>query len=367
MFSPLVSIVIPLYNRENTLDYCIGSVLGQEYQNWELLLIDDGSTDRSAEICQLYCKKDRRIKYFYQTNQGAGPARNKGIDKAIGEWITFVDSDDAIMSNHLTQLYKYGINCDCVMVSRCCAVIIDGKLQRVKEQSEEKQNVRLDGNKNIVNYLYGEFNPYNHATFSCWDKFFRLSVIKKHNICFPIDISTGQDQIFVVRFFMHTEAFYLSFEGTYAMTPNGNKGIDHLACKLRTPEEFLYCQIANYNALMVLAKKTDSQLVKEYAINYILDKPFTRIILPYTKWRNRLKIGKRQLMTFIRRELFPIILEHDSELHLVKNETYRDYWKLILSGQENKLYDYLYAKNFKSDAIYSFRKRWNNVKDFLFR
>lgn len=365
MYTPIVSIVIPIYNRENTLCYCINSVLRQEYANWELLLIDDGSTDGSAEICKLYCEKDKRIKYFYQANAGAGAARNKGIEKACGEWITFVDSDDAIMPNHLTQLQKYGKDRDCVMVSTCRTIVVDGLLQRKENKGEEKQNVKLDGNKKIVAYLYGEFNPYLHANYACWDKFFKMSVIQNYSITYPIDVPTGQDQVFVVRYFMHTEKFYFSNVGTYTPTPKGNEGIDHLACKLRTPDEFLFCQKANYNTLLELANQTDIDLVRNYAVNYILDKPLTRIILPYTKWRNRIKVGKRQLLQFIRCELLPIAQEHAFELHLVKNEVYREYWKLILSGQEKQLYNELFKKNLKADFINAFRRRWKRLKGLL--
>jgi glycosyltransferase involved in cell wall biosynthesis len=367
MFSPFVSIVIPIYNRENTLQYCIGSVLGQDYEKWELLLIDDGSTDGSAKICKSYCEKDKRIKYFYQDNAGAGAARNKGIEEASGDWITFVDSDDAIMPNHLTQLQKYGEDRDCVMVCTCSAIVIDGRLHHCENEGEKRQNVKLDGNKNIIRFLYGDFDPYHHATYACWDKFFKMSVISEHSIRFPIDVPTGQDQVFVVRFFMYINAIYISNAGTYAMTPMGNEGIDHLACQLRLPEELFYCQKVNYETLMNLSKTAESKLVREYAVNYILTKPFIRIILPYTKWRNRLKVGKNKLLHFVRSELLPIAHKHASELHLVKNEAYREYWKFILSGQEKQLYNELFKKNLKEDVINAFRRRWKRLKGLLCR
>lgn len=367
MYNPLISIIIPIYNRENTLSYCIDSVLGQEYGNWELLLIDDGSIDNSAVICKSYCEKNNKIRYYHQNNAGPGTARNRGIKEAHGEWITFVDSDDAIMPDHLTQLQKYGEDSDCVMVCTCRTVLIDGKLQRCKDNDEKRQKIKIDENKNIVNYLYGDFDPYRHATFACWDKFFKMSIIEEHHILFPSDVSIGEDQVFVVRFLEYTKTFYFSNAGTYTMTPMGNEGIDHLACQLRSPEEFLYCQKVNYDTLLMLSKKAESKLVREYAVNYILTKPLIRIILPYTKWRNRLKVGKNKLLHFVRSELLPIAQEHASELHLVKNEVYREYWKFILSGQEKRLYNELFKKNLKADVINAFRRRWKSLKGLLCR
>lgn len=362
MFHPFVSIVIPFYNREKTLPYCIESVMKQSYGHWELLLIDDGSTDHSAEICKSYCKEDDRIKYYFQDNQGAGPARNQGIKEAKGEWITFVDSDDAILSGHLAQLQKYGEGSDCVMVNRCRASYENGKLVKIEDNINGIHNVKLVGNKEIIDFLYGDFDPYSHANYACWDKFFKMSIIRKKNVRYPLDVPTGQDQVFVVSYLKHINNFYLSREGTYAQTPMGNEGIDHLACKLRTPEEFLHCQIANYNALMELAYSAGSDLVREYAVNYILKKPLLSIIIPYTKWRNRKKTGKRSILCFIRHELLPIARKHENEMDFLKDEIYREYWRMILNGQDSELYDYLYIMNLKKDILSSFRRRWNRLR-----
>jgi len=366
LFSPLISIVIPIYNREYTLHYCIESVLAQEYGRWELLLIDDGSTDHSAEICKSYCEKDEKIKYFHQTNAGAGAARNRGIEEAKGEWITFVDSDDAILPNHLAQLVQHGEDRDCVMVSTCKASFSDGKLQRVKkDENKERENVTLTGNKNIISYLYGDFNPYQYANFACWDKFFKMSVIRQFSISYPVDVPSGQDQVFVARFFIHTEAFAFSNKGTYALVPMGNENIDHLACQLRTPKASFHCQEVNYETLISLYKHTSCESVREYAVNYILDKPFTRIILPYTLWRNRRKVGRQQILEFIRQQMLPIAKEHECELHLLKNERYRAYWKMILNGQEGKLYDQLYQKGLRDYIKNGCRRRWQKILSYF--
>lgn len=92
--NPIISIIIPVYNAEKTLNRCVDSVLNQTFHDWELLLIDDGSKDRSMYLCDEYALKDKRIKVFHKKNGGVSSARNMGLDYARGEWITFVDSDD---------------------------------------------------------------------------------------------------------------------------------------------------------------------------------------------------------------------------------------------------------------------------------
>lgn len=102
----LVSVIVPIYQCEKHLAKCIESILEQTYTNLEILLIDDGSTDRSGDICEQYSKLDSRIQVIHQKNQGAGMARNTGIDCCKGEYILFVDSDDYIDANTVTILLK---------------------------------------------------------------------------------------------------------------------------------------------------------------------------------------------------------------------------------------------------------------------
>lgn len=90
----MISVIVPIYNAEQTLSQCIDSILSQKYSNFEVLLIDDGSTDNSGKICDIYSQKDKRIKVFHQRNQGVSAARNLGLAHIKGEFVTFCDSDD---------------------------------------------------------------------------------------------------------------------------------------------------------------------------------------------------------------------------------------------------------------------------------
>jgi len=99
----LISIITPVYNVEKFITETIESVLNQTYSNWELILVDDGSTDRSSEICKLYALKDIRITYIYKNNSGQAAARNLGIKNATGNYITFLDSDDLYSKDKLAQ------------------------------------------------------------------------------------------------------------------------------------------------------------------------------------------------------------------------------------------------------------------------
>ena len=102
----LISIIVPIYNVENYLRQCLDSIMNQTYQNFECLLINDGSPDNSADICREYVSKDSRFRYFEKENGGVSSARNLGIEHSKGEYITFIDSDDWVESDYLEVLYR---------------------------------------------------------------------------------------------------------------------------------------------------------------------------------------------------------------------------------------------------------------------
>jgi glycosyltransferase involved in cell wall biosynthesis len=106
MNTPFFSIILPTYNRAHFLPKAIQSVINQSFTDWELIIVDDGSTDNTSELVESYCKKDKRIRYIYQENEERSAARNKGIELAKGEFICFLDSDDYYLDEKLANLIK---------------------------------------------------------------------------------------------------------------------------------------------------------------------------------------------------------------------------------------------------------------------
>ena len=105
MGNELISVIVPIYNVEKYLRQCLDSIQNQTYQNFECLLINDGSPDNSADICREYVEKDSRFKYFEKENGGLSDARNYGIRQSKGSYLTFVDSDDWLEHDALDRLY----------------------------------------------------------------------------------------------------------------------------------------------------------------------------------------------------------------------------------------------------------------------
>lgn len=124
---PKISVIVPVYNTEKYLHRCIDSILTQTFTDFELLLINDGSKDNSGAICDEYAAKDSRVRVFHKENGGASSARNVGLENAKGEWVTFVDSDDALQQNALDLLYKSTSSYDAVIANTKLDEIISGE------------------------------------------------------------------------------------------------------------------------------------------------------------------------------------------------------------------------------------------------
>ena len=124
---PKISVIVPVYNAEKYLHRCIDSILAQTFTDFELLLINDGSKDNSGKICDEYAAKDSRVRVFHKKNGGASSARNLGLENAKGEWITFIDSDDALQQNALDLMYKPASSFDAVIANTKLDEIISGE------------------------------------------------------------------------------------------------------------------------------------------------------------------------------------------------------------------------------------------------
>lgn len=111
MTEPKISVIVPVYNREHTIETCINGILSSQYKNIEVIIVDDGSRDNTFCICKKLTEIDNRVVLLRQENKGVSTARNAALDIATGEWITFVDSDDTVNSQCYSELY-WGVSAE---------------------------------------------------------------------------------------------------------------------------------------------------------------------------------------------------------------------------------------------------------------
>lgn len=197
----MVSIIIPIYNTELYLDECIQSVLNQTYPYWELILIDDGSTDHSKEICLKYQKKDSRISYIYQYNQGVSHARNQGLKIARGKYVYFMDSDDIAEALLLEKAVSHIKNTDMVYFN--IVSFSDNKKDYEYSNVYEKL-VDLDGSKNRLEFILNRYLNYELCYF-LGNKLFNLQIIQENNIFFNKGVFIGEDLGFSLTFLLYAK------------------------------------------------------------------------------------------------------------------------------------------------------------------
>ena len=177
MQTPLISVIVPIYNVAPWLPRCLDSIVGQTYKNLEILLIDDGSTDNSLEICQQYAEKDSRIKVIHQENKGLAGARNTGLENSHGEFVTFVDSDDWLAIDAIDFYEKTAkkTNSSLVWADRMY-VHEDGSQTRARA-SLALSSVREETILQTEDFICALFP---RGDFSVCNKFFHNSLIAKH-------------------------------------------------------------------------------------------------------------------------------------------------------------------------------------------
>ena len=159
MNQDLISIVVPIYNTEKYLKRCIESILNQTYQNLEVILVNDGSLDKSGQICNEYAKRDKRIKVIHKENTGSAESRNIGIKYATGKLIGFVDSDDYIDKNMYEMLYKDLKKHD-AEIAICNIQMVNEKFSKLKENKEEPIRI-LDKKEALYSLIEDDIKSYS--------------------------------------------------------------------------------------------------------------------------------------------------------------------------------------------------------------
>ncbi len=212
----MISVIVPVYNNEKYIARCLDSVLNQTYHDFEILTINDGSTDRSREILQEYAAKDSRIRYFEQSNQGVSVARNCGIDNAKGEYIHFLDGDDYLASYALEYLFTtmktYDLDCVSYLLYK-----IDEQgvvIPPAESENTEQRIYNFDSNKKIADFIDKKAREYFYS--SC-GHLFKTEIIKKNNIRFSRKLIRGEDTLFahIYSLFIKRCSLLLGFIGYY--------------------------------------------------------------------------------------------------------------------------------------------------------
>lgn len=206
----LISIIVPVYNGEKYLNECLESIINNTYKNIEIIIVDDGSTDGSADICKKYMEIDSRIKYFYQKNGGIVSARNLGLKKSIGAYICFSDQDDIVSIDAYEQLYNGITKDDSDICIGAFSYLKGKKIEQNNPTFKKKYEVISD----VDNYLVSLSNAcfrnnyyltdYNYS-WTIWNCIYKSKIIKKNNILFHKFVNYEDDFLFNFDFALNSK------------------------------------------------------------------------------------------------------------------------------------------------------------------
>ena len=187
--NPMVSIIIPVYNAEKTIRRCVDSVLNQEYKDTELLLVDDGSTDLSGQICDEYARKDSRVCVIHKENTGVSDTRNLALERARGTYLQFLDSDDWISPDATSLMVR-------AARENSCDMVISDFYRVVGERVSHKGDIEPGGlltREEFAGFMMEKPADFYYGVL--WNKLFRRALVEEHGLRMDKTISWCEDFI----------------------------------------------------------------------------------------------------------------------------------------------------------------------------
>ena len=200
--APTVSIIVPVYNAEKTIGRCVDSILGQQYTDFELLLVDDGSKDGSGAICDSYALADSRVQVIHKENTGVSDTRNIGISRARGAYLQFLDSDDWITPDATKLLVEAAGEHNCDLVISDFYRVVGERVSRKGDIDEDRVLTREEYAAHMMeqpaDFYYGVL----------WNKLYRRDIVADHHLQMDPEISWCEDFMFNLEYIRHAQRFY---------------------------------------------------------------------------------------------------------------------------------------------------------------
>lgn len=212
----MISVIIPIYNIENYIEECVNSIIDQLYRDIEIILVDDGSTDKSGQICDKYAQIDHRIKVVHKKNEGLVRARKTGLQEAKGSLIAYVDGDDWIEPNMISRLYQIMIEND-VDIAMCGRFEDTGDTHRavnhgIPEGKYDKQDLLEKVYPNmIVNGAFFEWGMFPGV----WDKLWKREALYEYQMAVDERLAMGEDAACTYPALLHADSIYVLHECLY--------------------------------------------------------------------------------------------------------------------------------------------------------
>lgn len=258
----LISVIVPIYNVEKYVAKCIESIINQTYANLEIILVDDGSTDRSGKICEYYKKKDDRISVIHQSNKGVVSARSVGIEKSKGKYIGFVDGDDYIDASMYEKLYLNIENKNVDMVHM--GYFQDEHKEVLGVNSSLVVDFMIMSKSGFICDLICNNEAETWISPSIWSKLFRKNIIKKANDAIPQDLYYGEDLICLLNVIQNSSKIGIINDAAYHYVTRADSVMNKVNGNIIEREKKLHMSIQNFMNRYIYSQRIITCIDNDY-------------------------------------------------------------------------------------------------------
>ena len=245
----LISVIVPIYKVQDYIDACIKSLINQDYNEIEIILVDDGSPDKCLSICDDYSKKDKRIKVIHKENGGVSSARNRGMDIAKGKYITFVDGDDFVDSDYISYLVK-------IIKSNDGDIGINLKHHSIFNNSEVIDNIRIEKSEKIIEGIY-----IGNVDVAVWNKIYKKEFLINNNISFNEKIWYGEGMLFNIQCLQYSDNIAVGGKKVYHQVYNINSAMRNFSLNSNK------CGIMSLDIQKAIMIKTNNDIMNAWNLH----------------------------------------------------------------------------------------------------
>lgn len=323
----MVSIIVPVYNSEKSIIRCVSSLINQTYNDIEIILVNDGSVDKSEDICLSLCGKDSRIKYYLKENGGAASARNYGLSKSTGDFILFVDSDDYTMPNMVETMMQYQSkdNVDWVI----CGIKVIGKYKKSVISFGDALNLNIVAFGEIIARYYTKAIIHSPC-----NKLYRRSLIKEY---MNTDFRWGEDYVFNVMYMKNIQTVSIISNPLYVYDCVGDSVTRSGVRESSLLKKQRY--LLTYNVLhkIFCSKELDSIVSKHFILELFDNLAYSyKHFIPLDQLKYFINTNRQEIKRIIPDSKFTKALI-DEDMYMIQTLQFKAYMKNKIKASLKKL------------------------------
>lgn len=294
-----VSVIVPAYNCSRFISDSVKSLLNQTYKNFEIIIVNDGSTDNTEKIIKDLQKDNPSVIYIYQENKGVSEARNRGIKEASGKYIVFMDSDDEVDSHWIERLV-YDISTNNTEIAVCGYYVKHRDTQKIDSKNTFSKCI-TERNEFIDRiFIHRDILP------AIWNKIFLTDIIREYNIQFDKRYTVGEDLLFLVKYCLHINKAYIDSEPLYIYYINSSGAMQ----AHNTNKDFKESWLTEWYSVNTAEKLLQENKIKSDSLKVKKARIADKLISVIEKYNYQTNV-KQEMLSFLRKNCLKVIMKKE--------------------------------------------------------